>query len=266
MNDLNENEIKQAVRDNYGKVATSSGSSGCCCSSSCCSPTSSNNAADVSVNIGYSREDVESIPEGANMGLGCGNPQSIASLKPGETVLDLGCGGGFDCFLAANQVGDEGFVIGVDMTPEMVSKVRKNVSESKYDNIDIRLGEIESLPVTDNIVDVIISNCVINLSPNKQSVFNEAFRVLKTGGRIAVSDIIASAPLPENIRNDLALHSGCVAGASTRDEVVMMLQKAGLSDIRVIPKDESKSFIKDWAPGSGAENYVVSADIQAVKK
>jgi SAM-dependent methyltransferase len=266
MNDMKENEIKQAVRENYGKVATSSGASGCCCGPSCCSPTNSGNAADTSVNIGYSKEDVESVPDGANMGLGCGNPQAIASLKPGETVLDLGCGGGFDCFLAVKQVGEKGLVIGVDMTPEMVSKARKNVSETKYANIDIRLGEIENLPVADSVVDVIISNCVINLSPNKQRVFTEAFRVLTTGGRIAVSDVIASAPIPDNVRNDLALHAGCIAGASTREEVIVMLQKAGFCDIRVTPKEASRSFIKDWAPESGAENYVVSADIQAAKK
>lgn len=266
MNDMNENEIRQVVRENYGKVATSSKTSGCGCGPSCCSPTSSGNAADASVNIGYSKEDIESVPEGANMGLGCGNPQAIASLEPGETVLDLGCGGGFDCFLAVKQVGEKGLVIGVDMTPEMISKARKNVAETGHSNIDIRLGEIENLPVADNAVDVIISNCVINLSPNKQRVFNEAFRVLKAGGRIAVSDVIASAPIPENVRTDLALHAGCIAGASTREEVIAMLQKAGFSDIRVTPKDGSKSFIKDWAPGSGAENFVVSADIQAIKK
>ncbi len=261
-----DDEIRQAVRENYGKVAASSESSGCCCSPSCCSPASTRSAENTSVDLGYSREDVESAPEGANMGLGCGNPQAIASLKPGETVLDLGCGGGFDCFLAAKQVGHSGSVIGVDMTPEMVTKARKNVAESKHTNIDIRLGEIENLPVADCAVDVIISNCVINLSPDKQRVFNEAYRVLKTGGRLAVSDVIASAPIPENVRTDLALHAGCIAGASTREEVIAMLQKAGFSDIRVTPKDGSKSFIKDWAPGSGAENYVVSADIQAVKR
>jgi len=265
MNKTND-EIRQAVRENYGKVAASSGSSGCCDGTSCCSQASTRSAGDTSVDLGYSRDDVETVPEGANMGLGCGNPQAIASLKPGETVLDLGCGGGFDCILSAQRVRDEGFVIGVDMTPEMVSKARKNVAESKYENIDIRLGEIENLPVADGVAGVIISNCVINLSPAKQRVFNEAFRVLKAGGRIAVSDIIASAPIPENVRTDLALHAGCIAGASTRDEVIAMLQKAGFSDIRVTQKDESKSFIKDWAPGSGAENFVVSADIQAVKK
>lgn len=267
MSGTNENKIRKAVRENYARVAeTPKGASGCCCTPSCCSPSSTSSAADTSVNMGYSQDEIESVPEGSNMGLGCGNPQAIASLKPGKTtVLDLGCGGGFDCFLAAKQVGNEGYVIGVDMTPEMVDKARKNVAESKYVNIDIRLGEIENLPVADNFVDVIISNCVINLSPDKQRVFDEAFRVLKSGGRIAVSDVIASAPIPENVRTDLALHAGCIAGASTSDEVIAMLQKAGFSNIRVAPKEESKSFIKGWAPGSGAENYVVSADIQAVK-
>ncbi len=261
-----DDEIRQAVRENYGKVAASSESSGGCCSPSCCSPASTRGAGDTSVDLGYSRDEVEAVPEGANMGLGCGNPQAIASLKLGEIILDLGCGGGFDCFLAAQQIGDDGFVIGVDMTPEMVSKARKNVAESKHGNIDIRLGEIENLPVADGVVDVIISNCVINLSPDKQRVFNEAFRVLKAGGRIAISDIIASAAIPEKVRTDLALHAGCIAGASTRNEVITMLQRAGFSDIRVTPREESKSFIKNWAPGSGSENFVVSADIQALKK
>jgi arsenite methyltransferase len=266
MKNLNENEIRQAVLENYGKVAAVSGSSGCCSGSSCCSSKNTSSAADISVNLGYSKDDVESVPEGANMGLGCGNPQAIASLQQGETVLDLGCGGGFDCFLAVKQVGEKGFVIGVDMTSEMISKARKNVAESGFVNIDIRLGEIENLPAADGSVDVIISNCVINLSPNKPRVFAEAYRVLKSGGRLAVSDVIAASAIPENVRNDLALHAGCIAGASTSDEVFAMLQKAGFGDIRVIPKEESKSFIKDWAPGSGAENFVVSADIQAVKK
>lgn len=261
MKDSDQDKIRQAVRENYAKVAATSA---CGCSPSCCSPNSTN-AAEVSLNIGYSSQEVDSVPEGANMGLGCGNPQAIASLKPGETVLDLGCGGGFDCFLASRKVGKDGLVIGVDMTPEMISKARKNVTQSGVDNIDIRLGEIENLPVADNSIDVIISNCVINLSPDKQRVFNEAFRVLKFGGRLAISDVIASAAIPEKVRNDLRLHAGCIAGASTKDEVVLMLKKASFSDIRVNPKEESKSFIKDWAPGSGAENYVVSADIQAVK-
>jgi arsenite methyltransferase len=261
-----ENEIRQAVTDNYAKVAKLSGSSGCGCSgSSCCSPVSSDAAKEISARLGYSPEELASVPDGANMGLGCGNPQQIASLKAGETVLDLGCGGGFDCFLAAKKVGKEGNVIGVDMTSEMVSKARKNVLSSSFENIDIRLGEIENLPVADNCIDVIISNCVINLSPNKSRVFAEAYRVLKTGGRLAVSDVIASSPIAENVKADLVLHAACISGASTTDEVIAMLKSAGFHDIAVNPKENSKTFIKDWAPGSGAENYVVSADIMAVK-
>jgi SAM-dependent methyltransferase len=262
----NENEIRQAVRENYAKVAISSGSSGSCCGgSSCCSPVSSSAATEISANLGYSPEELASVPDGANMGLGCGNPQQIASLKPGETVLDLGCGGGFDCFLAAKKVGENGFVIGVDMTPEMVSKARKNVAVSEFENVDIRLGEIENLPVADNIVDVIISNCVINLSPNKPKVFAEAFRVLKTGGRLAVSDVIASSPIAENIKANLALHAACISGASTKDEIVTMLENVGFKNIVINPKESSKTFIKDWAPGCGVENFVVSADIIATK-
>jgi SAM-dependent methyltransferase len=261
MEKMKENDIRQAVRENYATVATSVK---CGCGPTCCG--ASNSAETASVNVGYSTEDVRSVPDGANMGLGCGNPQAMASLQPGETVLDLGRGGGFDCFLAAKQVGEKGAVIGVDMTPEMVSKARKNVAESGFPNIDIRLGEIENLPIADQSVDVIISNCVINLSPNKQRVFSEAFRVLKTGGRLAISDVIADAPLPESVRNDLALHAACISGASDREEVIDMLQKSGFTGIRVTPKGASKSFIKDWAPGSGAENYVVSAEIQAVRK
>lgn len=265
MNDTEKDQIRQAVRETYGRVAQESGSSGCCCGPSCCSPAGDVDTAAVSKALGYSEEDLSMVPEGANMGLGCGNPQAIASLKSGETVLDLGCGGGFDLFLASRQVGEGGFVIGVDMTPDMVSKARQNVAEAAVSNIDIRLGEIENLPVADRIVDVIMSNCVINLSPDKQRVFDEAFRVLKAGGRLAVSDVVASGTIPEEVRRDLALHAGCIAGASTINEVIYMLQKAGFSSIEVKLKEESRSFIKDWAPGSGAEKFVVSAEIRAVK-
>ncbi len=265
MNSEGQDSIRKAVRENYSRVAKDSGSSGCCCGPSCCSPSQTVDTARASVNLGYSKEDVESVPEGANMGLGCGNPQAIASLKPGETVLDLGCGGGFDCFLASRKVRGNGLVIGVDMTPDMVSKARSNVAKAAASNIDIRLGEIENLPVADGIVDVIISNCVINLSPDKQRVFSEAFRVLKRGGRLAVSDVVASAPVPPEVRSDLALHAGCIAGASTVEEVKAMLKGAGFSSVEVNLREESRSFIKDWAPGSGAENFVVSAEIRAVK-
>ena len=180
MDKLNKDKIRQAVQTSYGKVAQTGGS-GCCSTSSCCAPDKAATAATTSVRLGYSKQDVSSVPEGANMGLGCGNPQAIASLKPGETVLDLGSGGGFDCFLAARAVGEKGRVIGVDMTPEMVSKARANVAKTEFRNVEFRLGEIEHLPVADNSVDVIISNCVINLSPEKQQVFDDALRVLKSG-------------------------------------------------------------------------------------
>jgi SAM-dependent methyltransferase len=199
------------------------------------------------------------------MGLGCGNPQAIASLKPGEIVLDLGSGGGFDCFLAARAVGDTGRVIGVDMTPEMVSKARENAAKAGFKNVEFRLGEIEHLPAADNSVDVIISNCVINLSPEKHKVFDDAFRVLKPGGRLAVSDVVATAELPYEVKNDLALHAGCIAGASLIDEVDAMLRKSGFSDIRIEPKDESREFIRTWAPGRNVEDYVGSATIEARK-
>jgi len=264
MDSMKKDKIRQAVRINYGKVAQA-GNSGCCTTSSCCSPENAAAADTISVRLGYSKEDVSAVPEGANMGLGCGNPQAIASLQPGETVLDLGSGGGFDCFLAARAVGDTGRVIGVDMTPEMVSKARENAAKTGFKNIEFRLGEIEHLPVADNSVDVIISNCVINLSPEKHKVFEDAFRVLNPGGRLAVSDVVATAELPDEVKNDLALHAGCIAGASLIDEVDAMLRKAGFKNIRIKPKDESREFIRTWAPGRKIEEYVVSATIEAIK-
>jgi ubiquinone/menaquinone biosynthesis C-methylase UbiE len=217
--------------------------------------------------MGYSKEDFDSVPEGANMGLGCGNPVALASLKPGETVLDLGSGGGFDCFLAARQVGDTGKVIGVDMTPDMVSKARMNAEKIGSNTVEFRLGEIEHLPVADNSADIIMSNCVINLSPDKQKVYDDAFRVLKPGGRLAISDVVATAPLPDEIQQDLALLSACVGGAATIDETMKMLAKAGFQDIEIIPKEESRKLISEWVPGKGknAGDYVVSAYIKAVK-
>jgi len=199
------------------------------------------------------------------MGLGCGNPQAIAALEPGETVLDLGSGGGFDCFLAVRQVGETGRVIGVDMTPEMIRKARANAAKSGFQNVEFRLGEIEHLPVADRSVDVILSNCVINLSPDKAAVFQEAFRVLKPGGRLAIADIVATAALPEDIRNDLALRVGCVGGAAAVDEIETFLREAGFREIRIQPKDESRELIREWAPGRQVEDYVISATIEAVK-
>jgi SAM-dependent methyltransferase len=258
-------EIRGAVRKNYGKIAAAT-AGGCGCSSSaCCSTPAGATAADISLQLGYSNAEVSGVPEGANMGLGCGNPQAIAALAPGETVLDLGSGGGFDCFLAARAVGETGQVIGVDMTPEMISKSRQNAGKAGFTNVDFRLGELENLPVADGIADVIISNCVINLSPEKQRVFREAFRVLKPGGRLAVSDVVRTADMPDSVKKDLALYTGCIAGASSLPELETMLQSAGFGDIRIKPKDESRTFIRDWAPGTKIEDYVVSATIEAVK-
>ncbi|MDD2390368.1 MAG: arsenite methyltransferase [Desulfobacterales bacterium] len=258
-------EIRSAVRENYGKVAAS-GSAGCGCSpSSCCGTLNGLTAADISLGLGYSGEDVTAVPEGANMGLGCGNPQAIASLQTGEVVLDLGSGGGFDCFLAARVVGDKGVVIGVDMTAEMITKSRRNAEQAGFENVDFRLGELENLPVADGIIDVIISNCVINLSPEKERVFREAFRVLKQGGRLAISDVVATAEIPDDVKKDMAMYTGCITGASYISELESMLQQAGFENIRIRPKDESKAFIRDWAPGSKVEDYVVSATVEAVK-
>ena len=205
------------------------------------------------------------MPAGANLGLGCGNPLAIASLQAGETVLDLGSGAGFDCFLAASAVGPGGQVIGVDMTPEMLRKARNNAAKGGVTNVDFRLGEIEHLPVADQTIDVIISNCVINLSPEKLQVFRETFRVLKPGGRLAISDVVTTAPLPETVQNDLALRTSCVAGASLIDAVEHMLTAVGFTNIRIQPKDNSRAFIRDWVPGSNIEEYLVAAIIEAVK-
>ncbi len=259
---ITKDEIRTAVRERYGAVARIQGSD-CGCSPGCCS--ASTNADQKSVAMGYTSEDVASVPDGANLGLGCGNPQAIASLKPGETVLDLGSGGGFDCFLAAKAVGATGKVVGVDMTAEMITLARENAQKAGFTNVDFRLGEIEHLPVADSSVDVIISNCVINLSPEKPQVFREAFRVLKNGGRLAVSDVVASAEVPESLRGDLSSVSACVGGASSVDELHAMLADAGFQNVRIQPKEESRSFIKDWSPEQGIENLVLSATIEAVK-
>jgi arsenite methyltransferase len=260
-------EIRQNVRNSYSEVAAASNSGDCCGEQSSCCGVSSDAAINtlVSTRLGYSAADLEAVPAGADMGLGCGNPRAIASIQPGETVLDLGSGGGFDCFLAATETGDSGHVIGVDMTPAMISKARSNADRGNYRNVEFRLGEIENLPIANDSVDVIISNCVINLSPDKQRVFNEAYRVLKNGGRLAISDVVASTELPQQIREDLQLYSGCMAGASQIDELEQILAGCGFTDIRIAPKDESREFIKDWAPGRGVEEYVVSATIEAVK-
>lgn len=265
MDSLKNDEIRNAVRQNYRILATSIIDSGGCLSSSCCGGSNDLTMENISLGLGYSVDDMNAVPEGANLGLGCGNPQAIANLKAGEIVLDLGSGGGFDCFLAARQVGDTGHVIGVDMTPEMISKARTNAEKGGFKNVEFRLGEIEHLPVADSTVDVIISNCVINLSPDKPRVFAEAFRVLGPGGRLAISDVVSFAEIPSNIRQDMTLYSGCVAGASPISEVEGMIHKAGFENIIVAPRDESKTFIRDWAPGLPITDYIVSASIEAIK-
>jgi len=226
---MKKEEIKKTVRQGYAQVAKSSSS---CCGpqTSCCS---SNVATDLSKRIGYSDQEIDSVPEGANLGLGCGNPTALASLKEGEIVLDLGSGAGFDCFLAANTVGKKGKVIGVDMTPEMIEKARENARKGGYQNVEFRLGEIETLPVPDNHVDVIISNCVINLSPEKDRVFQDAFRVLKPGGRLMVSDIVLLNELPDSIKESVGAYIGCVAGASKKDDYLGLIKAAGFREVQI---------------------------------
>lgn len=260
-------EIRQSVRESYSQVAEASNNNNCCGTESSCCGVSDDAAINalVSTRLGYSENDLDQVPEGADMGLGCGNPRAIASIKKGETILDLGSGGGFDCFLAAAETGEAGLVIGIDMTPTMISKSRDNAVKGKYNHVEFRLGEIENMPVANDTVDVIISNCVINLSPDKKRVFCEAFRVLKPGGRLAISDVVASTELPDEIRDDLALYSGCMAGASQISELHNILIESGFEQIKISPKDESRDFIKDWAPGRGVEDYVLSANIEAVK-
>jgi SAM-dependent methyltransferase len=281
MKTRNKEEIREAVRDRYGKIARLGRKASelipalSCCGeqgisdtkrspASCCE-TPEFTPEQMSKALGYSKDDLESTPQGANLGLGCGNPVALASLKPGETVVDLGSGGGFDCFLAANEVGKDGKVIGVDMTPDMISKARKSAQDAGIDNVEFRLGEIEHLPVADNSVDIIMSNCVINLSPDKQSVYKDAFRALKPGGRLAISDILATQELPADIKNDLALHSACVGGAATVESTVAMLEQTGFRDIIIDAKEESRKIINEWMPGSNPGDYIVSAYIEAKK-
>lgn len=257
-------DIHNSVRDAYGKVAESDDiGCGCGVPTSCCGTAP--DLEGFSIKLGYSPDDLLSVPGGSDMGLGCGNPKVIASLKEGETVVDLGSGGGFDCFLASKEVGDSGRVIGVDMTPAMLSKARKNAETGSYSNVEFRLGEIEFLPVANETADVVISNCVINLSPDKQQVFHEMFRILKPGGRVAVSDVVASCELPDGVKNDLELYSACISGASLIEEIDDYMKKAGFEDISITPKDDSAEFIRDWAPGKKIDELVISAYIQATR-
>lgn len=225
---MKDNDIKSVVREKYGNIAAASGS--CCPSASCCGGPA---LTDIGKKIGYAESDIAAVPEGANLGLGCGNPIALASLKEGETVLDLGSGAGFDCFLAAVRVGPNGKIIGVDMTPEMIERAQANARKDGVENVEFRLGDIERLPVEDASVDVIISNSVINLAPDKGRVFREAFRVLKPEGRLMVSDIVLKKPLPDAVKNSVAAYVGCVAGASLKEEYLEAMRQAGFADVVV---------------------------------
>ncbi len=282
-------DIKDMIRSRYGSIATAaavmdnpnaatSTEAASCCAPSCCEPAPVVEApkaeasccapagvADQARQMGYSDAELAAIPEGANLGLGCGNPQAIAAMKPGEVVIDLGSGAGFDCFLAARAVGETGHVIGVDMTHEMLAKARANASRIGARNVEFRLGELEHLPVADATADVILSNCVINLVPDKPQVFREAFRVLKSGGRLAISDVVNVAPLSAELAADPTLMCGCVSGAAPAEHIEAWLTEAGFEAVRVTAKPESREMIATWAPGRGVEDCVVSATIEAWK-
>jgi ubiquinone/menaquinone biosynthesis C-methylase UbiE len=241
---MKQEEVQKTVRERYGKIANESTAGSCACGgpdpklriSPCCGNAPAA-VGEISKKVGYSEEEIKAVPEGANLGLGCGNPIALASLKEGETVLDLGSGGGFDCFLASEKVGVKGKVIGVDMTAEMLDKARENARRGKYQNVEFRLGEIENLPVADNMVDAIISNCVINLSNDKPRVFAEAFRVLKPGGRLMVSDIVVLKKLPEYIRESIDAYIGCVSGEITKTKYIKAIKAAGFEKVKIVSED-----------------------------
>ena len=268
--------VRRYVRERYGRIAGQnipgeSPAGSCCGPATACSGDGAatsvpeHGSREISRIMGYSGEDLDKLPEGANMGLGCGNPVAIADLEVGQTVLDLGSGGGIDCFLAAGKVGTTGKVIGVDMTPDMLSKARANAEKLGTQNVEFRLGEIEHLPVADGTVDVILSNCVINLSPEKPAVFKEAYRVLKAGGRLAISDILTAGDLTKETRKDLELISACIGGAATVEETKRMLAEAGFVDIRISPQDRIRELAEKWVPEAQISDSVLSARIVAVK-
>ena len=251
--DFGADEQRRLVRDRYSSIATES--------SSCCDDSS----AEENTRKIYSADEIGDAPAEADLGLGCGNPTAIASLQAGETVVDLGSGGGFDCFLAAKEVGPDGHVIGVDMTPEMIEKARENSRKNETSSVEFRLGEIEHLPVADESVDVIISNCVVNLSPEKSQVFSEAYRTLKPGGRLAISDVVLTAELPSDVQRDPESVSACVAGASQITELESILHDVGFTEISITPKEQSEEFIREWDDERDLSEYLVSANIEARK-
>lgn len=257
---MKQEKIKKAVREGYAKIAKNE--------ASCCSPVKSccggdNPSESISKSIGYSEKELKSVPEGANLGLGCGNPVALASLKQGETVLDLGSGPGLDCFLAANKVGKTGKVIGVDMTPEMIEKARENARKGKYGNVEFRLGEIENLPVADNFVNAVISNCVINLVPDKKRVFKETFRVLKPGGRLMISDLVLLKELPDFIKNSVEAYIGCLSGAIMKDDYLNAIKAAGFREVKII--DETSFPIELMASDSTAKALIEEMKIPVEK-
>lgn len=261
---LEQDQVRQQVRARYGEIARQDGR-GCGCAPSCCGATEREAGGTDPARLGYTAADVAAVPKESEMGLGCGNPTALASIRPGEVVLDLGSGGGFDCFLAARQTGSAGRVIGVDMTPDMISKSRSNAVKGGFENVEFRLGDIENLPVADATVDLIISNCVINLSPDKARALAEAYRVLKPGGRIAVADIVALQPIPEEMQADFAAYTGCVAGAVSPSDLEELLTSAGFVEVRVEVDQASRAIIDDWLPERWLGQYVASARVTARK-
>ncbi len=258
------NDKKKLVRDNYSKIAQQSSS--CCCSSGCCG---NGNANKISKQVGYSDNDIQSVPSGANLGLGCGNPLAFAEIKQGDIVLDLGSGSGFDCFLASKKVGETGKVIGVDMTPEMIKRANVIAEVENYKNIEFRLGEIEALPIEDSSVDLIISNCVINLSPDKKQVFAEISRVLKNNGKVMISDIVLLKPLPESILKSSEAYTSCIAGAILKDEYIELMKHAGLANVQIIEETvySSDCFIDEELQESlgKKENNDIGQSIVSIK-
>jgi len=254
-------EIKEIVKAGYSKVAMQGTS--CCSKGPCCS--SAGPSKDISKAVGYSDSEMNAVPDGSNLGLGCGNPVALASLKEGDIVLDLGSGAGFDAFLSAQRIGKTGRVIGIDMTPEMVAKAKENAKKGRYANVEFRLGEIERLPVEDSFIDVIISNCVINLSPDKETVFKEAYRVLRSGGRLMVSDLVLAKDLPKELKDSVEAYVGCLAGAIKKDEYLRFIEMAGFQDIKVIsestyPVDAMFDNLEN------AQDAVISIKVSAVKR
>ncbi len=255
-------KIRSFVRERYGAIAEQADETCGCTSSGCCGGKKDGAYGEQ---LGYTAEQLAAAPAGSELGLGCGNPLAIASIKRGETVLDLGSGAGFDCFLAARQLAGSGHVIGVDMTAAMIEKARANARKSGLTNVEFRLGEIEALPVADATVDLILSNCVINLSPEKGRVFREAFRVLKPGGRLAIADVVAIQALPQAMRTKLASIGACIGGATLVDELKDLLRAAGFSRVEVVPKESSREYIRHWTEDATTGDFVVSAMVTAYK-